>query len=69
MRATKGGGEHERYLAPEARAALESWCQAAGIKQGPIFRRIENQGRVGEWQITSAEDGASPVNCIATLRS
>jgi integrase len=52
---TKGGGEHERYLAPEARAAVESWCKSAGIKEGPIFRRIENQGRVGERTITSAE--------------
>jgi integrase len=52
---TKGGGEHERYLAPEARAAVERWCQAAGIKEGAVFRRIENQGRVGERTITSAE--------------
>lgn len=51
----KGGGEHERYLAPEARAAVERWCQAAGIKEGPIFRRIENQGRVGKRTITAAE--------------
>jgi integrase len=30
---TKGGGEHERYLAPEARMAVENWCKAAGIKK------------------------------------
>jgi integrase len=52
---TKGGGEHERYLAPEGRAAVETWCKAAGIKEGAIFRRIENQGRVGSRTITSAE--------------
>ena len=52
---TKGGTEHERYLAPEARAAVESWCKTAGIQEGAIFRRIENQGRVGERTITSAE--------------
>jgi len=52
---TKGGSEHERYLAPEARAAVDNWCTAAGIKEGAIFRRIENQGRVGERTITPAE--------------
>jgi integrase len=54
---TKGGGEHERYLAPEARAAVESWCKAAGIKEGAIFRRIENHGHIGERTFTPAEVG------------
>jgi integrase len=52
---TKGGGEQERYLAPEARAAVERWCQRAGITEGAIFRRIENHGRIGERTVTPAE--------------
>ena len=31
---TKGGDYKERYLAPEARRALECWLEKAHIRQG-----------------------------------
>jgi integrase len=52
---TKGGEHKERYLAPEAREALERWLTRAGIAEGPIFRRLERGGRVGSRAITAAE--------------
>ena len=52
---TKGGNVHERYLAPEARGALQTWLDQAGIDTGSVFRRIERHGGVGERTITSAE--------------
>ena len=52
---TKGGDHKERYLAPEARAALERWLAAAQIEEGPIFRRLESNGRAGARAVTSAE--------------
>ncbi len=52
---TKGGEQKERYLAPEAREALERWLTHAGIAEGPIFRRLERGGRVGSRAITAAE--------------
>ena len=52
---TKGGDYKERYLAPEARSALESWLREAHIERGAIFRRLESSGRAGERAITAAE--------------
>lgn len=52
---TKGGHVHERYLAPEARAALETWLDQAGIDSGPVFRRLERHGGTGDRTITTAE--------------
>jgi integrase len=52
---TKGGHIHERYLAPEARAALETWLDQAGIESGPVFRRLERHGGTGDRTITTAE--------------
>ncbi len=52
---TKGGEHKERYLAPEARLALENWLKAANIDEGLIFRRLESHGRTGERTITAAE--------------
>ena len=52
---TKGGGVHERYLAPEARAALSAWLEQAGIESGAVFRRLERHGGVGARTITTAE--------------
>jgi integrase len=52
---TKGGDQKERYLAPEARAALEAWLTAAAIKRGAVFRRLESHGMIGERTITPAE--------------
>jgi len=52
---TKGGNTHERYLAPEARAALTTWLDQAGIESGPVFRRLERHGGTGDRTITTAE--------------
>ena len=52
---TKGGDIQERYLAPEARRALQAWLTAAAIQEGSIFRRIERSGAIGDRALTSAE--------------
>ena len=63
---TKGGDHKERYLSPEARTALENWLKAAQIQAGPIFRRLERNGRPGSRAITPAEV-ARTFKRIATL--
>lgn len=63
---TKGGEHKERYLAPEARNALEQWLSAAQIESGPIFRRLESNGHAGARAVTSAEV-ARTFKRIATL--
>jgi len=52
---TKGGGIQDRYLAPEARRALEAWLDTAKIKEGNVFLRIEHTGEIGNRTLTSAE--------------
>jgi len=52
---TKGGEHKERYLAPEARAALEKWLTSAHIEEGFIFRRLKSNGQIGMRPITPAE--------------
>jgi len=52
---TKGGAIQERYLAREARIALEDWRQAMKVKKGPVFLSIKRDGSVGTKPITSAE--------------
>ena len=52
---TKGGDQKERYLAPEARQALEAWLDFARINDGFVFRRLERHGRIGERTITPRE--------------
>jgi integrase len=52
---TKGGDQKERYLAPEARAALEAWLDFARINDGFVFRRLERHGRTGARTITPRE--------------
>ena len=52
---TKGGAIQERYLAREARIAIEEWRQAMKIKKGPVFLAIKRDGSVGSQPITSAE--------------
>jgi site-specific recombinase XerD len=39
--------EEPRFLSCEVVARLKAWMQRAGITSGPIFRRIENTGKVG----------------------
>lgn len=48
IRMTKVGREEPRYLSPKAVAALRAWLSHADIASGPIFRRIENSGAVGQ---------------------
>ena len=52
---TKGGAIQERYLAREARIALEEWRRAMKIKKGPVFLAIKRDGSIGTKPITSAE--------------
>ena len=52
---TKGGAIQERYLAREARTALEEWQRAMKIKMGPVFLGIKRGGSVDSKPITSAE--------------
>jgi len=40
--------EEPRYLSPEVLVHLKRWLEHAQITAGPIFRRIENTGLVGE---------------------
>jgi integrase len=52
---TKGGAIQERYLAREARIALEEWRRAMKIDKGPVFLAIKRDGSVGTKPITTAE--------------
>ncbi|MEI6719170.1 MAG: tyrosine-type recombinase/integrase [Betaproteobacteria bacterium] len=52
---TKGGAIQERYLAREARVALDAWRQTMRIKKGPVFLGIKRDGSVAATPITSAE--------------
>jgi integrase len=63
---TKGGDQAERYLAPEARVALEAWLTMAGIKCGAVFRRLETRGGIGKRTINT-EDVARTFKRIAGM--
>lgn len=52
---TKGGGQSERYLAPEARQALALWLDRAQIYSGAVFRRLEKNDIVGVRAINTEE--------------
>jgi integrase len=52
---TKGGAIQERYLAREARVAIEEWRRAMKIKKGPVFLALKRDGSIGTKPITSAE--------------
>ena len=52
---TKGGAIQERYVAREARLAMEEWQRAMKIKRGPLFLAINRDGSVGAKPVTSAE--------------
>ena len=52
---SKGGGQSERYLAPEARRALELWLDRAEIYSGAVFRRLEKNDIVGARAINTEE--------------
>lgn len=45
-------GKGEQIPVPNGRelkpvAALDAWCEAAGIKSGPVFREVDRHGKVG----------------------
>jgi integrase len=40
--------EDEKPLAGSAAVAMEAWLEASGIKSGPLFRRIDKVGRLGQ---------------------
>lgn len=48
IRMTKVDREEPRYLSPEVVAQLKAWLAHGGITTGPIFRRIENSGAIGQ---------------------
>lgn len=52
---TKGGGQAGRYLAPEARQALELWLDRASIYSGAVFRRLEKNDIIGTRAISTEE--------------
>ena len=52
---TKGGAIQERYLAREARLALQQWRREMKINKGPVFLGIKRDGSVDSKPITSAE--------------
>src|SRR5579863_6324070 len=55
IKMTKVNREEARFLAPEAVRALQAWLAHAGITQGPIFRRLENTGSIGNRAIKPQE--------------
>ena len=55
IRMTKVGREEARYLAPEATGPLRAWLSHSGIAHGPVFRRFENTGVVGQRAIQPQE--------------
>lgn len=55
IRMTKVDREEARFLAPEAVRALQAWLAYAGISHGPVFRRLENTGTVGNRAIRPQE--------------
>lgn len=42
----QAGEGAEGFLAPETMVALRTWCRAAGITRGPLFRAVSRHGRV-----------------------
>jgi integrase len=55
IRMTKVGREETRYLAPEAVTPLRAWLGHIGAFEGPVFRRLENTGAVGDRSIRPQE--------------
>lgn len=49
--------EEPRFLGAEVVRHLKAWIEHAGITSGPIFRRIENTGLVGERALHPQEVG------------
>lgn len=48
IRMAKVDREEPRYLSPEVVTHLRAWLDHAQIASGPVFRRIENSGAVGQ---------------------
>jgi site-specific recombinase XerD len=55
IRMTKVAREEARFLAPEAIMPLQAWIEYAGITQGPVLRRFENTGSIGNRAIQPQE--------------
>src|SRR3546814_11464797 len=48
LRLTKGSANgRSAWLSPATCRALGAWLRRAGISQGPVFRGIDNAGRIG----------------------
>ena len=60
-----GGGGHVAYLSRQTVGFLKAWLKAAGIKEGPVFRRIigrgtvtyDKKGRGPDWGSTESRSG------------
>lgn len=48
IRMTKVDRNEPRYLSPEVVGHLKAWLAHSGVATGPIFRRIENSGAIGQ---------------------
>lgn len=40
--------QDHRYVDALALRSLQAWCEAAGLRSGPVFRTLDSRGRVGE---------------------
>lgn len=50
----KGNKERKAFLHPEAAACMDAWLVLLGQRRGPIFRRVDRWGNIGEQPLTGA---------------
>jgi integrase len=55
VRMAKVGREEARFLATDAVQPLQAWIAHGGLTHGPIFRRLENSGSIGQRAIQPQE--------------
>ncbi len=66
IRMTKVDREEPRYLSSEAVANLKAWLGHSRITSGPVFRRIENAGVIGQ-RALHAQEVARVIQRVAKL--
>lgn len=66
IRMTKVNREEPRYLSSEVVVALKAWLEHSRITSGPLFRRIENSGVVGQ-RALHPQEVARMLQRVATL--
>ena len=50
----KGNKEREAFLHPQAAARMDAWLTLLNRRQGPVFRRVDRWGHIGEQPLTGA---------------